>query len=181
MSDNQTETQEPTKQQSAQPAEAQNTDTQTVPYERFKEVNEGYKALKAQMAELQAAEEKRQQEAEQSKRKQLEEKEEFKQLYEATAADLEKTKAEYTSTAAKVEAMVATLTAQWEAQKGLVPELYQDLVERLDITERLQWLADNKDKLTTSNQVNGSPKRQSLRPLASNEKTPDFHRQRIGI
>lgn len=169
MLDNQTETQEPTKQQPAQPAEAQNTDTQTVPYERFKEVNEGYKALKAQMAELQAAEEKRQQEAEKSKRKQLEEKEEFKQLYEATAADLEKTKAEYTSTAAKVEATVATLTAQWEAQKDLVPEFARDLVERLDITERLQWLADNKDKLTSTT-TNGTPKRETPRAINPPEK-----------
>lgn len=178
MSDNQQEQQ---KTESNQPAEAKTPDSPMIPKSRFDEVNNKAKELETKLNELLAADEQRQIEADKAKKKQLEEQQRFKELYEAAENEKVQASESVKTLTAKLEAMQATLTAQWEAQKGLVPELYQDLVERLDITERLQWLADNKDKLTTSNQVNGSPKRQSLRPLASNEKTPDFHRQRIGI
>ena len=159
MSDDQTQVTE-----SKQPAEAQTPDSHMIPKSRFDEVNSKAKALEEKLNEFLAADEKRQAEQEQAKRKQLEEQQRFKELYEAAENEKAQASERVTTMTSKLEAMEAALTSQWESQKELVPELYLGLVERLDITERLQWLADNKDKLITD-KPNGTPKRGMRKPI----------------
>ena len=74
---------DPTKQAPAQPPAQETSPAAPVPYERFKEVNEKYKALEAQVKEFQeiqkAAEENR-----------LKEQNDFKTLFEKTEAELKR-------------------------------------------------------------------------------------------
>lgn len=150
--------QEPANQTPSNPPSGGDASEKTVPYERFKQVNEEFKSLKEQLAELTAAEQKRQADAETAEKKQLEEQNRFKELYETAEAEKAQANETLATLTAKVETMEKALTAQWDAQKELVPEMFRGLVEAMPIEQRIEWMSVNADKLTES-KGNGTPRR----------------------
>lgn len=170
----QSNTTEPEQQDAVPSADAQSTGS--VPYDRFKSVNEEKKALETQLAELKAAEEKRQADADAIKKKQLEEQNKFQELYEA--AELEKATASQSLEEAKarLQVMETALNAQWGSQKELIPEVFRSLVEAMPIESRITWLSENADKLTEQ-RGNGTPRRQaqkSITPPQQNGRVPSL-------
>jgi len=128
----------------APPEEAQNT-AQTaenlIPQSRLNEVIKERNALKAMI-------EKEAKEREAAEVKRLEEQNQYKLLYETAANKTAELEAQLNGLTEKATAAEGVLAALWEAKKGIVPEVYRELVEALPLTGRLEWLAKNESKLT---------------------------------
>lgn len=137
----------------------------TVPYPRFKEVNDRTNALEAENKALKAAEQQRQADAESAEQKRLEEKEEFKTLYETAKTEKEQAAESLASLTAKAEVMEKALTAQWDAQKGLIPEMFLELVEAMPIEQRIEWMSANSEKLAEKDKGGGTPRRSMSRTI----------------
>jgi hypothetical protein len=67
------------------------------------------------------------------------------------------------------------LSALYESRKGLVPEMYQPLLDEMSLIKRLEWIAANESKLKpASNGSNGIP--HTPNPKGTGELTPDQRR-----
>jgi len=64
----------------------------------------------------------------------------------------------------------------YEARKTAVPEMFQPLLDKLDLVDRLQWIADNEAKLKPVNGANGIPSTPT--PKGMGELSPDQKRAR---
>lgn len=159
-----------------QPDVAKNTDNQPgpIPYDRFKEVNEQLKASKQQLDELLADKQKREKEQKEADEKRLESQQQFEQLANERKAELEQANTTLSGVQAQLERQTAVLTALYESRKTAVPEMYQPLLDKLDLVDRLQWIADNEAKLKPANGVNGIPTTPT--PKGMGELTPDQKR-----
>lgn len=156
-----------------------NTDNQPgpIPYERFKEVNDQYKAMKSQLDELQKEKEKREKDAKEAEEKRLESQKEFETLANERKTELDKANETITTYKAELEAQTAVLTQLYESRKSLVPEMFQPLLEGMDLVKRLQWIAENESKLKpASNGVNGIP--HTPNPKGTGDLTPEQRRAR---
>ena len=170
---------EPEKQPGQQPDAAKNTENNQpgpIPYERFKEVNDQYKAMKSQLDELQKEKEKRDKDAKEAEEKRLESQQQFEQLANERKTELEKANSEISTYKAELEAQTAVLSALYESRKALVPEMFQPLLDSMDLVKRLQWIAENETKLKPANGVNGIPS--TPNPKGQGELTPEQRRER---
>ncbi len=171
---------EPEKQPGQQPDAAKNTENNQpgpIPYERFKEVNDQYKAMKSQLDELQKEKEKRDKDAKEAEEKRLESQQQFEQLANERKTELEKANSEISTYKAELEAQTAVLSALYESRKALVPEMFQPLLDSMDLVKRLQWIAENESKLKpASNGANGIP--HTPNPKGQGELTPEQRRER---
>jgi hypothetical protein len=160
-----------------QPDAAKNTDNQPgpIPYDRFKEVNDSLKATKKQLDELLADKEKRDKDAKEAEEKRLESQKEFETLANERKSELEKANESINTYKAELEAQTAVLSALYESRKGLVPEMYQPLLDEMSLIKRLEWIAANESKLKpASNGSNGIP--HTPNPKGTGELTPDQRR-----
>ncbi len=170
---------EPEKQPGQQPDAAKNTENNQpgpIPYERFKEVNDQYKAMKSQLDELQKEKEKRDKDAKEAEEKRLESQQQFEQLANERKTELEKANSEISTYKAELEAQTAVLSALYESRKALVPEMFQPLLDSMDLVKRLEWIAANEFKLKPANGANGIPP--TPNPKGQGELTPDQRRER---
>ena len=170
---------EPEKQPGQQPDAAKNTENNQpgpIPYERFKEVNDQYKAMKSQLDELQKEKEKRDKDAKEAEEKRLESQQQFEQLANERKTELEKANSEISTYKAELEAQTAVLSALYESRKALVPEMFQPLLDSMDLVKRLEWIAANESKLKPANGANGIPP--TPNPKGQGELTPDQRRER---
>ena len=161
-----------------QPDVAKNTENQPgpIPYERFKEVNEQLKAVKQQLDEQLADKQKRDKEQKEADEKRLESQQQFEQLATERKQELEKANSTLTDVQGQLERQSAVLNALYESRKTAVPEMYQPLLDKLDLVDRLQWIADNEAKLKPANGANGIPATPT--PKGMGEMTPDQKRAR---
>lgn len=170
---------EPEKQPGQQPDAAKNTENNQpgpIPYERFKEVNDQYKAMKSQLDELQKEKEKRDKDAKEAEEKRLESQQQFEQLANERKTELEKANSEISTYKAELEAQTAVLSALYESRKALVPEMFQPLLDSMDLVKRLEWIAANEFKLKPANGANGIPP--TPNPKGAGEMTPEQRRER---
>lgn len=170
---------EPEKQPGQQPDAAKNTENNQpgpIPYERFKEVNDQYKAMKSQLDELQKEKEKRDKDAKEAEEKRLESQQQFEQLANERKTELEKANSEISTYKAELEAQTAVLQSLYESRKALVPEMFQPLLDSMDLVKRLEWIAANEFKLKPANGANGIPP--TPNPKGQGELTPDQRRER---
>ena len=170
---------EPEKQPGQQPDAAKNTENNQpgpIPYERFKEVNDQYKAMKSQLDELQKEKEKRDKDATEAEEKRLESQQQFEQLANERKTELEKANETITTYKAELEAQTAVLQSLYESRKALVPEMFQPLLDSMDLVKRLEWIAANESKLKPANGANGIPP--TPNPKGAGEMTPEQRRER---
>jgi vacuolar-type H+-ATPase subunit I/STV1 len=170
---------EPEKQPGQQPDAAKNTENNQpgpIPYERFKEVNDQYKAMKSQLDELQKEKEKRDKDAKEAEEKRLESQQQFEQLANERKTELEKANSEISTYKAELEAQTAVLQSLYESRKALVPEMFQPLLDSMDLVKRLEWIAANESKLKPANGANGIPP--TPNPKGAGEMTPEQRRER---
>lgn len=170
---------EPEKQPGQQPDAAKNTENNQpgpIPYERFKEVNDQYKAMKSQLDELQKEKEKRDKDAKEAEEKRLESQQQFEQLANERKTELEKANSEISTYKAELEAQTAVLQSLYESRKALVPEMFQPLLDSMDLVKRLEWIAANEFKLKPANGANGIPP--TPNPKGAGEMTPEQRRER---
>lgn len=161
-----------------QPDVAKNTENNQpgpIPYERFKEVNDQYKAIKSQLDALQQEKEKRDKEAKEAEEKRLESQKEFETLANERKSELEKANELNSTYKAELEAQTAVLSQLYESRKSLVPEMYQPLLDEMSLIKRLEWIAANESKLKpASNGSNGIPT--TPNPKGQGDLTPDQRR-----
>lgn len=123
------------------PDAAQNTGTQTdektVPYARFKEVNDKLRAMEKSLNDQKAA-------ADAAQAAALVEQGKFKEAYENAAKELPTLKEKAEQAAVYEKWFSENLTARMKA----VPEHLRPLLEKLSPLEALSWLETNADKLT---------------------------------
>jgi vacuolar-type H+-ATPase subunit I/STV1 len=153
-----------------------NTDNQPgpIPYDRFKEVNDSLKATKKQLDELLADKEKREKERKEAEDKRLESQKEFETLANERKSKLDDAEKTINTYKAELDAQTAVLSALYESRKGLVPEMYQPLLESMDLVKRLQWIAENESKLKPASTNNGIP--HTPNPKGTGEITPEQRR-----
>lgn len=171
---------EPGKQPEGNPPDvAKNTENQPgpgpIPYERFKEVNDQYKAMKSQLDDLLAEKEKRDKAQKEAEEKRLEAQKEFEQLATERKAQLEDATEKLTSIQGQLNEQTAVLQSLYDSRKSLVPEMFQPLLDGMDLVKRLQWIAENEAKLKpASNGSNGIPN--TPMPKGAGEITPEQRR-----
>lgn len=156
MSEEQPNTEE--QQQPDTPTEAKNTEQPgPVPYDRFKQVNSELKALREQQAAYEKEKADRERAEKEAAEKRLAEQQKFEEL--AAQRQQERDEAQQSAEALKatVDKQTAVLQALYDARKSAVPEMYQPLLDQLDLTDRLQWIAENEEKLTPAKALNGIP------------------------
>lgn len=163
-----------------QPDAAKNTETNQpgpIPYDRFKEVNDSLKATKKQLDELLADKEKREKERKEAEDKRLESQKEFETLANERKSKLDDAEKTINTYKAELDAQTAVLSALYESRKGLVPEMYQPLLDEMSLIKRLEWIAANESKLKpASNGSNGIP--HTPNPKGTGDLTPDQRRAR---
>ena len=161
-----------------QPDAAKNTENNQpgpIPYERFKEVNDQYKAMKSQLDALQQEKEKRDKDAKEAEEKRLESQKEFETLANERKTQLDKANETITTYKAELEAQTAVLSQLYESRKSLVPEMFQPLLDEMTLIKRLEWIAANESKLKpASNGTNGIP--HTPNPKGTGDLTPDQRR-----
>ncbi len=130
---------------------------------------------RTELKKLQEAEEERAKKQKEADEKWLESQQQFEQLASERKNELEKVTAEITDYKGKLERQTAVLTALYESRKAAVPEMYQPLLDKLDLVDRLQWIAENESKLKpASNGANGIP--HTPNPKGNGEMTPEQRR-----
>ena len=133
-----------------------------IPYERFKEVNEKAKGYEARLAQLEEQNRDREVEADKARQSRLKEQEKFQELateWETKAVDLQP---KLETAEAELVKHQEVLGRYAEAQIEQVPEVFRDVVAKLPLLERLEWLTANIDKLTK-----GQPKGVPATPKGS--------------
>jgi len=155
-----------------------NTDNQPgpIPYDRFKEVNDSLKATKKQLDELLADKEKREKERKEAEDKRLESQKEFETLANERKSKLDDAEKTINTYKAELEAQTAVLAQLYESRKGLVPEMYQPLLDEMSLIKRLEWIAANESKLKPASTNNGIP--HTPNPKGTGDLTPDQRRAR---
>jgi hypothetical protein len=157
-------------------AETQKPDTQgqqqPVPYERFKEVNDSLKTLKAELDTLKAAETKRADEDKKAKEKQLAAEQKWQELANERETERDAANQRASDLEAAIKRQGEVLQALYDARKAAVPEMYQPLLEKLDLVDRLHWIAENEAKLTktTPNGIPATPAAQGRGELSVEER-----------
>ena len=153
-----------------------NPETQeTFSREYVQELRQEAAKHRTELKKLQEAEEERAKAQKEAEEKRLEAQKEFEQLATERKAKLEDAEGTITTYKAELEAQTAVLQALYESRKGLVPEMFQPLLDGMDLVKRLQWIADNESKLKpASNGVNGIP--HTPNPKGTGELTPEQRR-----
>ena len=155
------------------PEEAKNTvpaAENLIPQSRLNEVITDRNVLKAERDALKAMIEKQAKDTQAAETKRLEEQNQYKLLYETAANKTSELEAQLGGLTEKVTAAEAALLKVWEAKKGIIPKAMASLVDKLPLTERLEWLAENESELTKPSQ--GTP--QHAPPNGSGKKAYDF-------
>lgn len=142
----------------ADPKKTENsTDIGPIPYDRFKEVNDRAKAAEARIKELEKKEADRQSDAEKARLDRMKEQEKFQELAEEMKEKYEALQPKYEAMEQELQKHQEVLKQFADAQLEAVPELFRDVVGAMPLLERLQWLTDNRDKLTTKGKPGGVP------------------------
>ncbi|UNC92718.1 hypothetical protein [Candidatus Contubernalis alkaliaceticus] len=111
--------------------DSQNTGN-TIPYSRFKEVNDNYKNVKQQLDDLIK---KQKEDEEESKKKQGE----YQQLYEQVKAEYDPLKQEH-------EQIKSVFNSILETKLKQIPEEYRELIPNTTEIEKLQWIESANSK-----------------------------------
>lgn len=151
------EVKEPETKEEATPAEAENTVPGPIPYDRFREVNERNKTLAAQVAELEKARKKREDEAETARQAQLKEQEKYRELAEELEGKVKDLEPRAEEARQELEALRAIVGDYAKAQMEQVPDIFKPVLEKLPLTDRLEWLAANSKELKPKTQAGGIP------------------------
>lgn len=130
---------------------------------------------RTELKKLQEAEEERAKKQKEAEEKRLESQKEFETLANERKSKLDDAEKTINTYKAELEAQTAVLSALYESRKGLVPEMYQPLLDEMSLIKRLEWIAANESKLKpASNGSNGIP--HTPNPKGTGELTPDQRR-----
>lgn len=151
------------------------TEQGPIPYQRFKEVNDQLKELKDWKTKQEKEAEKRNQEAKTAEDKRLAEQQEFQTLAEKRKAELDEATTNNTRLQEQLDKQTTVLTALYEGRKALVPEMFQPLLDSMDVVDRLDWLAKNEKQLKP--QSNGGIPH-TPQPQGRGEITPEERRRK---
>ena len=154
MADEQTSTSAETgTEQPVSSAGTQNTEQPAaehmIPKSRFDAINDELKQLKKQAADMDKT---RQQE----EQKRLKEQGEWQTLAEQRGAKLAELEPAYADTATKLQRYEAALTVQVSALRKDMPKHLSPLLDKLDLAEQLEWLAENREQIAPP-KPNGVP------------------------
>ena len=144
--------------------------------EYVQELRQEAAKYRTELKQLQEVESDRQKKAKEAEEKRLESQQQFEQLANERKAELETANTNLATVQAQLDRQSAVLDALYESRKTAVPEMYQPLLDKLDLVDRLQWIADNEAKLKPANGVTGIPNTPT--PKGMGEMTPDQKRAR---
>lgn len=154
-----------------------NPETQeTFSREYVQELRQEAAKHRTELKKLQEAEEARTKAQKEADEKRLESQKEFETLANERKTELEKANETITTYKAELEAQTAVLQSLYESRKALVPEMFQPLLDSMDLVKRLEWIAANEFKLKPANGANGIPP--TPNPKGQGELTPDQRRER---
>lgn len=137
----------------APPAEAKKPDTavsDSVPYDRFKEINDKAKTLEAENQRLKDAEAKRAEDEKKGKEKQLAAEAKWQELATTRETERDTAVTERDTLKGQLATYEAALQKVYEGRVTAVPEMYRPLLSQLPLPERMTWIVENEDKLTAN-------------------------------
>lgn len=144
---------------------------ETVPYSRLQEVISERNTLSEQVAQMKDDLEKFKKEQEDERQRKLEDNQQFKELADEWKSKYGDLEPRYAEALDRIKANEAALSQYADAQMASVPEIFQDVVKKLPLLERLTWLAENADKLTkASAPIPSTPKGQGPGKLPEDER-----------
>ena len=117
-----------------------------VPYERFKEINDRANELSERLKAFEAKETDRLTEEEKQQRERLKEQEKFQELATEWEGKFNELSPAHDASQKELNKVRELLERYALAEMENVPDLYKDVVGKLPLTERLDWLTENKDK-----------------------------------
>lgn len=130
-----------------------------VNYKRFKQVNDEKKSLKEKNQELEQRLAEIEEQKAKDQEKALEDNEEFKTLAEQRKSEIEELKPKYELLEAKTKAQEKVIEKMVENSLGLIPDAFKSIFDKLDLLEKVDWLAENKEFLETDQKkISGPPK-----------------------
>ena len=118
-----------------------------IPYDRFKEVNDRAKVYETRLAELEKLNTDREAAEETKRTERLKEQEKFQELANEWEGKFVELQPQYDAAQKELNTVRAILERYAESQLEQVPELFRDVVSKLPLTNRLEWLTENSDKL----------------------------------
>lgn len=140
---------EPKVEPGADPKNTENSESPgPIPYERFKAVNEKARGYEARLAQLEQENADREAAAELERTNKLKEQAKFESLAQELERKYAELKPRFDSADAELQKTTAILEKYAEVQVAQVPELYRGIIGKLPLTERLEWLTENQDKIT---------------------------------
>jgi ribonucleoside-triphosphate reductase len=118
-----------------------------IPQSRFNEVNDSYKALKAELDKMKADSEKAATERQTKEQEDAEKKGEFEGLYSKAKNDLEALKGENKSTKSRVESLEGVIQGLLDAKLQTIDKDYHDLIpEGMTPEQKLAWVTNAEAK-----------------------------------
>lgn len=124
-----------------------NKTPKTIPYDRFQEVITERNSLRQSIAEFEQAKEEQRKADEKAERERLEKNQKFEQLAQTLQEENATLQSDNESLKTAKDKAFDILTKSYESQVQKVPEIYRSLLEKMDLLERLEWVADNGNEL----------------------------------
>jgi hypothetical protein len=145
-----------------------------VPYDRFKEVNEKSKELEKRLAQYEQEKTAAQKAQEEADSKRLEEQQKWQELAEKRGQKAQEAETGLTAATERLGRYETALTSFLQAEKAAIPDIFHDLLGKMDVVEQLEWIAANKAKLTikTPNGIPATPP-----PKGKGELSPEERRR----
>lgn len=140
------EPKEPTA-ESKKPETEEDSQPGAVPYARFKEVNDRARAYETRLAQLEQQNADRETATETARQDRLKEQEKFQELAVEWEDKFTELEPQHDAAKKELSTIRALLEGYAEAQMEFVPELFRDVVAKLPLADRLEWLTENSGEL----------------------------------
>lgn len=162
---------------SQEPDGTADVNNETFDAEYVKKLRAEAAAHRVRVRELEAAEQERTKAQQAEAEKRMAEQQKFQELAEKRAAERDDATKQAETLQERVTRQEEALQALYDGRKEAVPEMYRPLLEKLDLVERLEWIAANEDVLTTAKaKPNGIPATPAAR--GKGELSPEERRRR---
>jgi hypothetical protein len=154
----------------------ENTETKTekqehmIPKSRFDEVNNAYKAMKAELDKLKAAQEEADKERQKKEQEEAEKRGEFEGLYNKAKADVENLKGENKTAKARIEVLEGVINDLLTKKLETIDKDYHDLIpEGMTPEQKLAWVSNAEAKGLFGKRSTSEPLGEQTNPKGNQE------------
>ena len=143
---------------------------ESVPYDRFKQINDTKKELEAKLSAIEAAEAKRAKDAEAADEERLQEEQQFAELAEQRKAKIGELEPQLEAATAELEQYKETMGKEIDSKLADAPAHLRPLIEKLSPLEQWAYLAEHSGEwATTDARVTNTARASNGQQLSSDQ------------